>query len=90
MDLLIFLAVAVAAILALGVTAHGSARRGHRSSGSFGGLMGSVDEVFAPSRHEAILEFDRQSALPAPAPVPGDRGILDGRRIAIRLDGERA
>jgi hypothetical protein len=92
-DWLILLAVGVAAIVALGVTAHGSARRSHRGSGSVGGgLMGSIDEVFAPSRHEAMLELDRQSALPAPAPLPGDsdRGILDGRRISIRLDGDRA
>ncbi|MCU1438222.1 MAG: hypothetical protein JWP66_1309 [Naasia sp.] len=92
MDWLILLTVGVAAAVALGITAHGSARRTARGSGSLGGgLLGSIDEVFAPSRHEAVLELDRQSALPAPAPLAGDgdRGILDGR-ISIRLDSERS
>ena len=46
----------------------GNGRRG----GSTAGLVGSLDEVFAPTRHEAQLERDRQSSLPAPAPIPGD------------------
>ena len=41
-----------------------------------GGGGGSVlmigDEVFAPRKHEAQVELDRQSRLPVPAPVPGD------------------
>lgn len=46
----------------------GNGRRG----GSTAGLVGSLDEVFAPTRHEAQLERDRQTSLPAPAPIPGD------------------
>lgn len=44
------------------------------------------DEVFAPSRHEAAIELDRQTVLPAPAPVAGDPdpGIYDGR-ITIKV-----
>jgi hypothetical protein len=47
-----------------------------------GGSVTSIgDEVFAPSRHEAAIELDRQTVLPAPAPVAGDgdHGIYDGR-----------
>jgi hypothetical protein len=53
--------------------------------GGGGSLLTIGDEVFAPSRHEAAVEIDRQSSLPAPAPVAGDRdlGIYDGR---IRID----
>ena len=43
-----------------------------RSSGGGGGLAGIGDEVFHPTRHEAQLEMDRQTILPAPAPLPGD------------------
>jgi hypothetical protein len=56
--------------------------RGNASSASNGaGLMGIGDEVFAPSRHEAALEMDRQTILPAPAPVAGDgdKGIYEGQ-----------
>lgn len=55
--------------------------------GSASGMLGVVDEVFAPSRHEAILEQERQSVVPAPAPVAGDgdKGVYDGR-VTIRLD----
>ncbi|GAA3879262.1 hypothetical protein GCM10022381_21980 [Leifsonia kafniensis] len=54
-------------------------------AGGGGSLLTIGDEVFAPSRHEAAIEIDRQSSLPAPAPVAGDRdlGIYDGR---IRID----
>lgn len=43
-----------------------------RSAGNGAGMMGIGDEVFAPSRHEAALELDRQTILPAPAPIAGD------------------
>jgi len=43
-----------------------------RRGGGSGSLLGIGDEVFAPARHEAAIELDRQSVLPAPAPVAGD------------------
>ncbi len=57
----------------------GQGRR--KSSGNGAGLMGIGDEVFAPARHEAAMELDRQTILPAPAPVAGDgdKGIYNGR-----------
>ncbi len=56
----------------------GDGRRG----GSGGGLVGIGDEIFNSSRHEAALELDRQTALPAPAPIPGDGdlGVLKTER----------
>jgi hypothetical protein len=60
--------------------------------GAGAGIMGGVDEVFAPTRHEAQQELDRQSSMPAPAPVPGDgdKDIFksDGK-IRIDLDADR-
>jgi len=58
-------------------------RRGSGSS-----VLGIGDEVFAPSRFEAAVEMERQTVLPAPAPVAGDgdMGIYDGR---IRIDVDR-
>ncbi len=44
--------------------------------------MTIADEAFNPIRHEAQLELDRQTILPAPAPLAGDddkgtyRGIV--------------
>ena len=56
-----------------------------RSGGS--GAMGIGDEVFNPTRHEAQIELDRQTVLPAPAPLPGDPdfGIYRGQ-VKIDLD----
>ncbi|MBB5643384.1 hypothetical protein [Cryobacterium roopkundense] len=59
--------------------------------GSGASVLGIGDEIFAPSRHEAAVEMDRQTVLPAPAPLAGDRGafdsgIYDGR---IVIDVER-
>jgi hypothetical protein len=49
-----------------------------RSGGSSGGF-GVIDEIYNPSQYNAQIELDRQTILPAPAPLPGDRdkGILD-------------
>lgn len=51
-----------------------------RSAGNGASMMGIGDEVFAPARHEAQAEMDRQTILPTPAPVAGDgdKGIYDG------------
>ncbi len=57
-----------------------------RTSGSSGGgIAGIGDEVFHPARHEAQIELDRQTILPAPAPLPGD-GDLGIRGVAARDD----
>ncbi|MDM4763937.1 hypothetical protein QT381_13060 [Galbitalea sp. SE-J8] len=57
-----------------------------RRSGGYSGALGAADEVFAPSKYEAQVELDRQSALPAPAPLAGDgdKGVYAGR-LTIRL-----
>lgn len=56
--------------------------------GNGGGVAGIGDEVFHPTRHEAQLELDRQTMLPAPAPLPGDgdKGIFNGK-VVIDLSG---
>ncbi|UAJ81367.1 hypothetical protein IT072_01295 [Leifsonia sp. ZF2019] len=68
-----------------------------RGSGTMtGALGGSFDEIFAPTRHEAQQELDRQSFLPAPAPLPGDgeKGVWEGGKITIDVgaqgNGQRA
>lgn len=71
--------------------------KARRGSGTMSGAIGgSFDEVFAPTRHEAQQELDRQTLLPAPAPLPGDRsdGGWEGGRITIDVGpagrGQRA
>jgi hypothetical protein len=61
-----------------------------KSAGNGASMMGIGDEIFAPARHEAQVELDRQTILPAPAPLAGDRpsvkrgsGAYDGQ---IRID----
>lgn len=59
-----------------------------RSGKSGGSIVQIGDEVFAPTRHEAQVELDRQTVLPAPAPVAGDgdKGIFHDGPVRIRLD----
>ncbi|ANF32343.1 hypothetical protein A0130_12260 [Leifsonia xyli] len=62
--------------------------KSRRGSGTVSGAIGgSFDEIFAPARHEAQQEMDRQTLLPAPAPLPGDRGDdgWQGGKITIDL-----
>jgi hypothetical protein len=91
-DWLIFAAVAVV-LVALATVAqlkgwidlsNKSARGG--SGGS--GLAGIGDEVFHPTRYETQLEQDRQTMLPAPAPLAGDddKDIYKGN---VRIDVTR-
>lgn len=56
-----------------------------KNSGTSGGVMGIGDEVFNPSRYESQIELDRQTVLPASAPVAGDgdKGVYDGQ---VRID----
>ena len=89
----------IAAIVVLGVIAQklgwvDFSDKRHSGSGGGGGL-GGVDEVFNPTRHEAQIELDRQTILPAPAPLAGDgdhgvdgRGIYNGR-VNINLRDDR-
>lgn len=60
-------------------------------SGGSAGIAGIGDEVFHPQRHEAQIERDRQTMLPAPAPLAGDgdKGIYEGR-VRIDLDEEKS
>ena len=60
-----------------------------QNSGPRGGAIGAGDEVFNPTRHEAQVELDRQTVLPAPAPVAGDghKGVYGGK-VEIDLDEE--
>ena len=66
------------AIVSAHVAAQLPADRWSRRGGG-PGVLGIGDEVFHPTRHEAQVELDRQTSLPAPAPVPGDGplGLVD-------------
>ena len=75
----------VAAILVLGFLAQHLGwvdfSNKNKSSGTHGSVMGVGDEVFNPTRHEAQIELDRQTILPAPAPLAGDgdKGVYGGK-----------
>ena len=63
----------------------------NRSGGNHGGVMGIGDEVFHPTRHEAQIELERQTILPAPAPLAGDgdKGIFNGKVVIDLNDPSR-
>lgn len=92
MEWLIFAGVAIVLVVAgvfaqrkgwIDVTGRHAGGRG----GGVAGLVGGVDEVFAPTRHQAQQELQRERELPAPAPVPGDgdKDIFKGN-VKIDLD----
>jgi hypothetical protein len=86
-DWLIFAGIVALAVV-LGVIAQRaklidlSGRRRNAGHGG-GGIFTIGDEVFAPTKHEAAIELERQSYLPAPAPLAGDgeKGIYNGRLV---------
>jgi hypothetical protein len=89
-DWLIFGGVVVV-LIALGVLAQRmgwidlSAKTGTAGRAAGGGMM-AVDEVFHPAAYEAHLEQDKQTSMPAPAPVAGDgdRDVYKGN-VTIKL-----
>ena len=92
MEWVIAAAVAVAVIV-LGIIAQ---RKGwidvtgkHASGrgGGVAGLVGGVDEVFAPMKYEASKIQEAERELPAPSPIPGDgdKDIFTGK-VRIHLD----
>ncbi len=81
---------AVVAVVTLGVLASrlgwiDLSNKTKGTGGSSSSIVGIGDGVSPPTRHEAQVELDRQTMLPAPAPVAGDgdKGIFDGK---IRID----
>ncbi|MFT4122977.1 MAG: hypothetical protein QM635_03995 [Microbacteriaceae bacterium] len=61
-----------------------------RRAGSYRGTLGAIDEVFSPNKHEIQLAQDRETMLPAPAPVAPDGGRpcgggVYGGRVRIEL-----
>jgi hypothetical protein len=82
----VILALVVIMIVAVKLGWIDLSNKAKRGSGTMSGAIGgSFDEVFAPTRHEAQQELDRQALLPAPAPLPGDggAGTWDGGKITI-------
>lgn len=65
-------------------------RGGTGGGGGLGGGIGGIDEIFAPTRHEALQELELQRELPAPSPAPGDppwgRLVLDASGAPVLLD----
>ena len=90
MDWLIFGGIVVAGI-GLGILAQRkgwidlSNKSTRSGGGGGGGLVGIGDQVFHPARYESQLELDRQTILPAPAPVAGD-GDKDIYKGNVRID----
>ncbi len=92
MDWLIFAGIAVV-LIALVVVAQrvgwiDLSNKSRTSGKTGGGIMGIGDEVFSPTRFESQIELDRQTILPAPAPLPGD-GDKDIYRGNVSIDVTR-
>ena len=92
MELLLFIG-AIVAIVVLGFVAQRfgwiDLSNKTKTGASGGSALGIGDEVFHPARHEAQIELDRQTVLPAPAPLAGDpdRGVYRGK-VEIDLGAE--
>ena len=82
----------VVVLVALGVIAQRKGwidLSGRNTRSAAGGGMMAVDEVFHPAAYQANLEQDRQTSMPAPAPVAGD-GDRDVYKGSVRIDlGDR-
>jgi hypothetical protein len=55
--------------------------------GTLGGIGAGFDVVWRPSAEEAREQWQAQLEVPAPAPTPGDRGLVREGRIVIDVSG---
>jgi hypothetical protein len=90
-DWLIFAGVVVVLVL-LGFVAQRKgwidlrSKNGAGTGRAMGGAgMMAVDEVFHPAAYQAHLEQDRQTSMPAPAPVAGD-GDRDVYKGSVKIE----
>lgn len=75
---------ATAGVLALAPHIHRDTRRRWAKGTGGGGLGSALDAVWRPSAEDAHAQWEAQVEMPAPAPIPGDKG-LDGGRVIIEL-----
>lgn len=55
------------------------------AGGSLSGLGSGLDAVWRPSAEDARAQWEASIELPAPAPSPGDEGLLEDGRLVIRI-----
>ena len=55
------------------------------AGGSLSGIAGGMDAIWRPSAEEAHAQWEAQLELPAPAPIPGDKGDLDDGPVVIEV-----
>lgn len=77
MDVLTGLAILAVALAVVGLCQRSWAKHPWSSGGGGGGPFGPIDEVFAPTRYEAMQEMKRQHDATAPAPIPGEPPWVD-------------
>lgn len=91
--LLLVVGVLAAGLVAL-VLLHRDLRRHPWSGSGGGGPFGPIDEIFAPTRHEAMVELKHQYDRTAPAPIAGappwlDVDLEDGASGSVTIHPER-
>jgi hypothetical protein len=83
----VVIAVALAATVVLIACAPmlkaGQRRRQLEGRAPSGGLGSGLDAVWRPSAEDAHADWEAQVEMPAPAPLPGDKGRVENGRIVI-------
>lgn len=58
------------------------------AGGSLGGVGSGFDSVWRPSAEDAHADWEASVEMPAPAPLPGDKGRVEDGRLVIRVDDD--
>lgn len=56
------------------------------AGGSLAGVGSGFDAVWRPTAEDAHAEWEASVEMPAPAPVPGDKGRIEDGRVIVRVD----
>ena len=56
------------------------------AGGSLAGVGSGFDAVWRPTAEDAHADWEASVEMPAPAPIPGDKGRIEDGRLVIRLD----
>ncbi|KRB37750.1 hypothetical protein [Microbacterium sp. Root180] len=60
------------------------------TGGSLAGVGSGFDSVWRPSAEDAHADWEASVEMPAPAPIPGDKGRIQDGRLVIRVDDDAA
>lgn len=67
-------AASIAFVAAIPTMMRQNFERASKGAGLSGGVLNGMNTVWSPTAYDAAVAWEAQTVVPAPAPIPGDKG----------------